>query len=154
MNTWIFFNHKLSSVPAFRSSKIFSEKNSGWSRWQDREDKEGRREKRSLSYYVEWGGARKVFFSWISDRESLSQALCENWGVLELEMLFPHIWWKYTVLVFVLSACSPLFSTNHSYQSHPLCTLQSLLWEKMLLFSLDHQDALFSVLLRRKTSLF
>lgn len=108
----------------------------------------------ALSYYVEWGGARKVFFSWISDRESLSQALCENWGLLELGMLFLHIWWKDTVLVFVLSACSPLFSTNHSYQSHPLCTLQSLLWEKMLLFSLDHQDALFSVLLRRKTSLF
>lgn len=75
-------------------------------------------------------------------------------GPLKLRMLFLHIWWKDIVLIFILSTCSQLFSTNCSYQSYPLCTLQSLLWENTLLFSLDNQEALFSVLLRSKASLF
>lgn len=59
----------------------------------------------ALSYCVEWGGARKIFFSWISDRESLSQALCENWGPVEIRMFFLYIWWEGSVLIFVLSTC-------------------------------------------------
>lgn len=106
----------------------------------------------ALSYCVEWGGWRKVFcFFW---SESLSQALCENWGSSELGMSLLHPRLKHTVLVFVLSTCSQLFSTNSSYHSHPLRTLQSSLWEKVLLSSLYLQDTLFSVLLRCKNSLF
>lgn len=88
-----------------------------------------------------------LFLKWIP------VPVCENWGSLELGMVLLHPWLKHTVLVLVLSTCSQLFSTNSSYQNHPLCTLQSLLWEKVLLSSLHLQDALFSVFLRCKTSL-